>query len=119
MTRTTDNIAYRSCNPGDRILPNQTLEEKANQLAVDAPDITGDRITVPTYFIIEYPDGEKQALHHVKDAKKISSLIQQMALNESYIESKSAKQAHFINWTGMILLGGLLVLTVPILVGIF
>jgi len=41
---------YRSTNPGDRIQLNQTLEEKAKQLAVDAPDITGDHIKVPTYF---------------------------------------------------------------------
>lgn len=119
MARTTDNIAYRSTNPGDRIQPNQTLEDKANQIAVDAPDITGDRITVPTYFIVEYPSGEKQALHHVKDAKKISSLIQQMALNEDSCQIKLPREAHFINWTGIILLGGLFVLTVPILVGIF
>ncbi len=119
MVISTDNITYRSTNPGDRIKPNQTLEQKAKQLAVDAPDITGDRITVPTYFIFKYPDGEKQALHHVKDAKKISHLIQQMALNENYGELKSAREPHFFNWTGVILVTALFLLTVPILVGIF
>lgn len=119
MARTADNIAYRSTNPGDRIKPNQTLAEKANQLAVDAPDITGDRIIVPAYFIFEYPNGEKQALHHVKDAKKISFLIQQMALHENSHQPKLVREAHFTNWTGIILLGALVVLTVPILVGIF
>lgn len=119
MVISTDNIAYRSTNPGDRIQPNQTLEEKAKQIAVDAPDITGDLITVPTYFIFEYPDGKKQALHHVKDAKKISHLIQQMAWNEKQYQPASKREAHFVNWTGIILVFALFALTVPILVGIF
>jgi len=63
-------------NPGDIVTDeSQSIEEKAQQVAVDAPDITGDWILVPTYFIVEYPDGEKQALHHVRDAKKISDVI--------------------------------------------
>lgn len=119
MVIATENIAYRSTNPGDRIKPNQTLEEQAKQIAVDAPDITGDRITVPTYFIFEYPDGEKKALHHVKDAKKISHLIQQMTWDEKQYQPTSRKEAHFFNWTGVILVTALFVLTVPILVGIF
>ncbi len=65
-----------TANPGDRIADYpQTIEEKAQQIAVDVPDITGDHIKVPTYFIVEYPDGEKKALHHVKDAKAISDVI--------------------------------------------
>jgi hypothetical protein len=119
MARPTDNIMYRATNPGDRIKPNQTLQEKAKQLAVDAPDITGDHIVVPTYFIAEYPNGEKQALHHVKDAKKISHLIQQMALDENNGRLEPVREAHFFNWTGIILTVALFVLTVPILVGIF
>ena len=118
MARPTDNIMYRATNPGDRIKPNQTLEEKAKQLAVDAPDITGDHIVVPTYFIAEYANGEKQALHHVRDAKKISHLIQQMAL-EKNDKSELVREVHFVNWTGIILILGLFVLTVLILVGIF
>lgn len=119
MTKPTDNIMYRATNPGDRIEPNQTLEEKTKQLAVDAPDITGDHIVVPTYFIAEYANGEKQALHHVRDAKKISDLIQQMGLTEKNDKLESVREVHFVNWTGIILTLALLMLTVPILVGIF
>ena len=70
-------------NPGDAIDDQtQTLEEKAKQIAVDAPDITGDQITVPTYFIVEYPDGTKKALHHVTDAEEISDVIRQARVDE-------------------------------------
>jgi len=71
-----------TANPGDRIDDSKTLEEKAKQVAVDAPDITGDHIVVPTYFIVEYPDGHKEALHHVKDAEKISDVIRIARMNE-------------------------------------
>lgn len=48
-------------NPGDRIADKpEGIEEKAKQVAVDQPDITGDWIKVPTYFIVEYPNGEKR-----------------------------------------------------------
>jgi hypothetical protein len=69
-------------NPGDRINPDATLEEKATQVAVDAPDITGDHITVPTYFMVKEPDGEEKALHHVKDAEEISDVIRQARVDE-------------------------------------
>ncbi len=70
-------------NPGDRIKPEaQTIEEKAQQVAVDAPDITGDHIKVPTYFVVEEPDGEQKALHHVKDAEEISDVIRQARTDE-------------------------------------
>ncbi len=73
-----------TANPGDRIADEpQTIEEKAKQVAVDVPDITGDRITVPTYFIVEYPNGEKKALHHVKDAEEISDVIRQARMDEN------------------------------------
>lgn len=71
-----------TANPGDRIDDSKTLEEKAQQVAVDAPDITGDHIVVPTYFIVEYPDGHKEALHHVKDAEKISDVIRLARMND-------------------------------------
>ena len=71
-----------TANPGDRIEEGKSLEEKAKQVAVDAPDITGDHITVPTYFIVEYPDGEKKALHHVRDAEEISDVIRQARMDE-------------------------------------
>lgn len=70
-------------NPGDRIDESKTLEEKAKQVAVDAPDITGDHIVVPTYFIVQYPDGHKEALHHVKDAAKISDVIRMARIDEN------------------------------------
>lgn len=73
---------YLASNPGDRIDPSKSLEEKAQQVAVDAPDITGDHITIPTYFVFETPDGEKKALHHVKDAEEISDMIRLARLDE-------------------------------------
>ncbi|MEH2041840.1 hypothetical protein [Nostoc sp.] len=74
-----------TANPGDRISDKpQSIEEKAKQAAVDdVPDITGERISVPTYFVVDEPDGEKKALHHVKDAEEISDVIRQMRLDEN------------------------------------
>jgi hypothetical protein len=74
-----------TANPGDAIADHpQSVEEKAKQLAVDnVPDITGDRITVPTYFVVDEPNGEKKALHHVKDAEEISDVIRQARLDEN------------------------------------
>lgn len=69
-------------NPGDKIADSQTVEEKAKQVAVDAPDITGDHIVVPTYFIVDEPDGEQKPLHHVKDADEISDVIRQARVDE-------------------------------------
>ncbi len=74
---------FDASNPGDRIKPEaQTIEEKAQQVAVDAPDITGDHIKVPTYFVVDEPDGEQKALHHVKDAEEISDVIRQARTDE-------------------------------------
>ena len=70
-------------NPGDRIDDSKTLEEKAKQVAVDAPDITGDHIVVPTYFVVDMPDGSQKALHHVKDAEAISDVIRQARVDEN------------------------------------
>ena len=69
-------------NPGDRIDDSMSVEEKAKQVAVDAPDPTGDQIVVPTYFVAEGEDGEKEALHHVKDAEEISDVIRQARTDE-------------------------------------
>ena len=75
---------HRSVNPGDAISDKpETIEEKSQQLAVDSPDITGDHITVPTYFVVEEPDGEEKALHHVKDAEEISDVIRQARVDEN------------------------------------
>lgn len=70
-------------NPGDRIDESMSLEEKAKQVAVDAPDITGDHIVVPTYFVVDLPDGTQQALHHVRDAEEISDIIRQARVDEN------------------------------------
>ncbi|AFZ24483.1 hypothetical protein Cylst_2253 [Cylindrospermum stagnale PCC 7417] len=73
-----------TANPGDVISQKpQSIEEKAKQVAVDVPDITGDWIKVPTYFVVEYPDGTKKALHHVKDAEAISDVIRQARMDEN------------------------------------
>lgn len=69
-------------NPGDRIDESKSLQEKAQQVAVDAPDITGDHITVPAYFVVDEPDGSQKALHHVKDAEEISDVIRQARTDE-------------------------------------
>jgi hypothetical protein len=69
-------------NPGDRIDESKTLEEKAQQVAVDAPDIVGEHIVVPTYFVVDEPDGSQKALHHVKDAEEISDVIRQARMDE-------------------------------------
>lgn len=118
MVAQKEKIRNRTVNPGDVIHESQSLEEKAKQLAVDAPDIAGDHIQVPTYFIVEYPNGERQALHHVKDAKKISDIIRQAQLYSSDSSSETGEE-HFINWTGIVLIIALFLITVPILLGIF
>lgn len=70
-------------NPGDKVDESKSVDEKAKQVAVDAPDITGDHITVPTYFVTEDKEtGEEEALHHVKDAEKISDVIRKARVDE-------------------------------------
>lgn len=74
---------HRAVNPGDVISDEpQTNEEKSKQLAVDSPDITGDHIVVPTYVMVEEPEGEEKALHHVRDADEISDVIRQARVDE-------------------------------------
>jgi hypothetical protein len=81
--RPTVKERHLTANPGDRISEEpQSIEDKAKQVAVDAPDITGDWIKVPTYFVVEYPNGEKKALHHVRDAEEISDVIRQARVDE-------------------------------------
>ena len=70
-------------NPGDKVEEDKSINEKAQQVAVDAPDITGDHVTVPTYFVAEDKEaGEEKALHHVKDAEEISDVIRQARVDE-------------------------------------
>ncbi|MBD2664591.1 hypothetical protein B6N60_03927 [Richelia sinica FACHB-800] len=86
FSKTEPNVKKRklTANPGDRIADEpQSIEEKAQQVAIDVPDITGDQIKVPTYFVVEYPDGTKKALHHVKDAEEISDVIRQARMDEN------------------------------------
>lgn len=72
-----------TANPGDVISQQpQSVEEKSKQVAVDSPDITGDRVQVPAYFVVESPEGDKKALHHVKDAEEISDVIRQARVDE-------------------------------------
>ena len=112
-------VRNQTINPGDRIIKEpQTIEEKAKQLAVDAPDITGDYIKVPTYFIVKYPDGETKALHHVKDAKEISDVIRQMRFEEESWPQEAGRNQHK-NLTGVILTIALFLMTATILIGIF
>ena len=84
MDNNKEKETHRAVNPGDVISDKlQSIEEKAQQLAVDSPDITGDHITVPAYFIVDEPDGEEKALHHVKDAEEISDVIRQARVDEN------------------------------------
>jgi len=107
-------------NPGDRIAKEpQTLVEKAKQMAVDAPDITGDWIKVPTYFIFEYPNGEKKALHHVKDAREISDAIRMARFEEEENLIVEPRKPHNFNLVPFITVVLLVLFTIPILIGIF
>lgn len=83
MDNDKEKETHRAVNPGDVISDEpQTNEEKSRQLAVDSPDITGDHIVVPTYVMVEEPDGEEKALHHVRDADEISDVIRQARVDE-------------------------------------
>jgi arginine/lysine/ornithine decarboxylase len=112
-----------TANLGDRIAREpQTLEEKANQIAVDKYDITGAHIKVPTYFMVTYPNGETKALHHVRDAKAISDVIRQMHLEEEVVLSKTNEHKSNLNGLVVVLalsILGLSVMTAAIAVGIF
>jgi hypothetical protein len=74
---------HPTVNPGDQVNREMSLEEKAQQVAVNTGDITGDRIVVPTYFMVDDPEEGQKALHHVKDAEEISDVIRQARTNES------------------------------------
>lgn len=70
-------------NLGEHIDESKSIEEKAQQVAVNSPDITGEQTVVPTYFVAEGADGEQKALHHIKDAEEISDVIRQARVNEN------------------------------------
>ena len=114
------NKKFLTVNPGDIIAKEpQTIEEKAQQLAVDVPDITGDHVQVPAYFIVKYPNGETKALHHVRDAQAISDVIRQMRFEEEDWPQESGEVKHWLNWPGLILISAGFLMTAIILVGLF
>ena len=53
----------------------KTIEEKSKQIVTGAADITSDWISVQLYLIVNYPNDEKKALYHVKDANQVSAVI--------------------------------------------
>ena len=111
---------HLTVNPGDIIAKQpQTIEEKAKQIAVDVPDITGDHIKVPTYFIVNYPNGETKALHHVRDAKQISDVIRMMRLEEESWTQPAGHIKHELNLAGLIFILAFCVMSATILIGIF
>lgn len=115
-------LAFLTINPGDRITKDtQTIEEKAQQIAVDVPDITGDWIKVPTYFIVQYPNGQKKALHHVRDAKEISDVIRQARFEQEEWQpnADNLEQLLNLNLTGLIFILAMLAVTIPILMSVF
>ncbi|MGD1896460.1 MAG: hypothetical protein ACFB16_05835 [Phormidesmis sp.] len=89
---TTDNTDLREpneagtahINPGDKEMsPDASVEEKSQKTAVAYEDALGNNTEVPTYFPVEGEDGEKEALHHVKDAEEISDVIREARVNEA------------------------------------
>jgi hypothetical protein len=111
-------------NRGDRIIKeNQTIEQKAQQVAVDKYDITGAHIKIPTYFVVTYPNGETKALHHIKDAREISDVIRLMRFEEEKVESNlvsdnSGNSSGFIVVLALSLFT-LLFITLTVAIGIF
>lgn len=82
MSNSPEENENQVLNSGDRVDgESQTLEEKSDKVAVDSWDVTG-HVTVPTYFVAEGEDGEKEALHHVKDAEEISDVIREARVDE-------------------------------------
>lgn len=112
-----------TANPGDKIAKEpQTIEEKAKQVAVDKYDITGAHVKIPTYFIVKYPNGETEALHHVRDAKKISDVIRQMHLEEESASNSNLSNTGHLNgfmWMLGLSIAALLLMTTTIVIGVF
>ena len=120
MISTVGMMPIPTVNPGDRILDNnQSVEEKSKQLAVHAPDITGDYLEVPTYFVVDYGGGEKKALHHVRDAQQISDVVRLLTFSQDNDDNLTASSHHTHNFTVILLIVGLCLATLPILIGIF
>jgi hypothetical protein len=83
MSDSNQEKKHATLNPGDRVPDEpQTIEEKSDQVAVEYTDVTLEQNVVPTYFVAEGEEGEKEALHHVKDAEEISDVIRQARTDE-------------------------------------
>lgn len=81
--REPNELGTKHINPGDKEEPpTASVEEKGKKVAVAYEDVLGNPIEVPTYFTVEGEDGEKKALHHVKDAEEISDVIRQARVDE-------------------------------------
>lgn len=81
--REPNELGTKHINPGDKEMsPDASVEEKGEKTAVAYEDALGNPIEVPTYFTVEGENGEKEALHHVKDAEEISDVIRQARVND-------------------------------------
>lgn len=81
--REPNEAGTKHINPGDKEMsPEASVEEKGQKTAVAYEDALGNPIEVPTYFTVEGEEGEKEALHHVKDAEEISDVIRQARTDE-------------------------------------
>jgi hypothetical protein len=74
--------------------------------------------------VVDYPNGEKKALHHVRDAQEISDVIRQMRLYEEVDEPKFDAHDHPTKLSGFAVTLGVLMLfvtlfTSAIVIGIF
>jgi hypothetical protein len=84
MSNSNQEKKHSTLNPGDRVSDeSQTIKEKSEQVAVEYTDVTLEHNVVPTYVVVEGEDGEKEALHHVKDAEEISDVIRQARTDEN------------------------------------
>lgn len=71
-------------NPGDKEMsPDASVKEKGEKVAVACEDALGNPVEVPTYFTMEGEKGGEKALHHVKDAEKISGVIREARVDDN------------------------------------
>lgn len=81
MNNHYDEKTRDTANEGDIIDKSKSKEEKAEQTAVESWDIAG-KVETPAYFEVENEDGEKEELHHIKDAQEISDVVRQARTDE-------------------------------------
>jgi len=83
-SREPDQKGTAHINPGDKEAPpSASVEEKSSKTAVAYEDALGNPIEVPTYFEVEGEEGNKKALHHVKNAEEISDVIREARVDEN------------------------------------